>query len=109
MERIYGKGKRTVGGRAITSASIKPEGEHWRWIIRTASAIYVDGGNYLTREQALVGLDAALDPVGDETLRASQAAAILGRKGGKAGRGASQVRGYSEHYRALVARRKDRI
>ena len=35
-------------------------------------------------------------------------AAALGRLGGKAGRGASQVRGDSDHYRALVAKRKDR-
>ncbi len=38
----------------------------------------------------------------------SKAAAALGRLGGKAGRGASQVRGDSDHYRAIVARRKDR-
>lgn len=36
---------------------------------------------------------------------ASKAAAALGRLGGKAGRGASQVRGDSEHYRAIRAKR----
>jgi hypothetical protein len=34
-----------------------------------------------------------------------EAAAALGRRGGKAGRGASQVRGDSDHYRALRAKR----
>jgi len=35
----------------------------------------------------------------------SKAAAALGRLGGKAGRGASQVRGDSDHYRAIRAKR----
>jgi len=35
----------------------------------------------------------------------SKAAAALGRKGGLAGRGASQVRGDSDHYRAIRAKR----
>ena len=39
----------------------------------------------------------------------SKAAAALGRLGGAAGRGASQVRGDSDHYRAIVAKRKDRV
>jgi len=38
----------------------------------------------------------------------SKAAAALGRKGGKAGTGASKRRGDSAYYRALVAARKDR-
>jgi hypothetical protein len=36
----------------------------------------------------------------------SKAAATLGRKGGLAGRGASQVRGDSAHYRAIRAKRR---
>ena len=35
-----------------------------------------------------------------------RAAAALGRLGGKAGRGASQVRGDSDHYRAIRAKRR---
>lgn len=37
---------------------------------------------------------------------ASKAAAILGRKGGKAGTGASKRRGDSDYYRKLRAKRK---
>ena len=37
-----------------------------------------------------------------------RAAAALGRLGGKAGRGASQVRGDSDHYRAIRAKRRAR-
>lgn len=62
MTKIHGKGARTVNGRSITSAYIKIERGYYRWIIRTASATYVDGGNYLTEDQARRGLDAALDP-----------------------------------------------
>ena len=35
----------------------------------------------------------------------SKAAAALGRLGGRAGRGASQVRGDADHYRAIRAKR----
>jgi hypothetical protein len=41
-----------------------------------------------------------------EASAARSAAAVLGRKGGKAGKGASKVRGDSEHYKAIRARAK---
>jgi len=43
--------------------------------------------------------------IADQT-RAALAARVLGRKGGLAGRGESQRRGDSAHYRALAAQRK---
>ena len=43
-----------------------------------------------------------------EEMDTSKAAAALGRLGGKAGRGASQVRGDSDHYRAIRAKRPKR-
>lgn len=39
----------------------------------------------------------------------SRTAAALGRLGGKAGRGASQVRGDSDHYRAIRAKRTAKL
>lgn len=38
----------------------------------------------------------------------SKAAALLGRKGGAAGKGSVKVRGSTDHYRAIVALRPDR-
>jgi hypothetical protein len=45
-------------------------------------------------------------PMIAEQTRATKAARLLGRKGGLAGRGESQRRGDSAHYRALAAKRR---
>ena len=39
------------------------------------------------------------------TKQMSTAAAVLGKKGGKAGRGQSKVRGDAEYYKALALKR----
>ena len=98
--RIYRKGKRTLSGAPIISASIRTERGYWRWIIRTATAVYMDGGNYLTEDQARRGLDAALDP---GPVEVSRVMAALGARGGRTG-GVSKVRGDAEHYRMLAAK-----
>jgi hypothetical protein len=52
----------TVNGSRVTSAQTCREGDIYRWIIRTKTATYVDGGNYPTREAAKAGLRDALYP-----------------------------------------------
>ncbi len=53
---------KTVNGIAIRSTKIFREGDYWRWLIVDVNGReYVDGGNYLTRNEAVSGLDKALD------------------------------------------------
>ena len=44
----------------VTSAQTCREGDRYRWVIRTRSATYVDGGNYASRDAAVNGLRDAL-------------------------------------------------
>ena len=56
-----------VNGRPVASAEIFPEqspqGEFWRWrIVDVRGREYLDGGNFVSREQALADLATAFDP-----------------------------------------------
>lgn len=52
----------TVNGRKIKSIRVYQEGDYWRWeIVTVGGYLYVDGGNYLTKDAALQALDIAKD------------------------------------------------
>ena len=52
----------TINGRAIISTRVFTEGDYWRWIIiDDLGTEYLDGGNYLTHDQAQKGIEEALD------------------------------------------------
>ena len=81
-------------------------GEMPAWTLdRLRKAIHAHGWRYGDLDSARLGslMD---DEITEETTAARKAAAALGRLGGKAGRGASQVRGDSDHYRAIRAKRR---
>ena len=62
-----------------------------------------DPAAHPTKQQVI---DAAASVFIETSMAVKSAAQTLGRRGGLAGRGASQRRGDSEHYRALAAKRK---
>ena len=57
------KGKtRTVNGKEVSVARVFSEGEYWRWqIIDVYGTEYVDGGNFLSRQEAKKSLQKAFD------------------------------------------------
>lgn len=53
----------TVNRRAIADVVLFEEGDYWRWrIVDVDGRVYVDGGNFRTREAALEDLQRAYDP-----------------------------------------------
>lgn len=52
-----------VNRRAVVSADLFAEGGYWRWrIVDVRGREYLDGGNFVSREEALADLATAFDP-----------------------------------------------